>query len=154
LSDTVTLKVSKRKIYLAIALIIILAVVGVGGFLAYRMFTSPSLHIDSFTIQNEPNLGFYNNASSWGQTWLLSYKFTNGGGGAADSVKLVYAFYDSRGLIENYTKDYGAVNANIQVTDSATLWVFSTMNIVQPAWFKIFLYEGNTLTDQSSLPYD
>jgi hypothetical protein len=153
LSDTVTLKISKRKIYLAIGLIIILAVVGVGGFLAYRYFTSPSLHIDSFTTQNEPNLGFYFNTSSWGQTWLLSYKFTNSGGGAADSVMLVYAFYDSRGLVVNYTKDYGTVNANIQITDSAYMFINSYMQFVEPAWFKIFLYEGNTLSDQSSLPY-
>jgi hypothetical protein len=153
LSDTVTLKVSKRKIYLAIVLIVILVVVGVGGFLAYRYFTSPSLHIDSFSTENEPNLGWYDNASSWGQTWLLSYKFTNSGGGPANSVTLVYAFYDSRGLVENYTKVYGTVNANTQITDSADLWVFATMHFVEPAWFKIFLYEGSTLMDQSSLPY-
>jgi hypothetical protein len=154
MSDTVTLKVSKRKIYLAIALIVILAVCGIGGFLAYRYFTSPSLHIDSFTVESEPSLSVYNNASSWITTYSFNFKFSNTGGGAANSVTLVYAFYDSRGLVENYTKDYGKVASNIQITGSDTLLVSSYMHIVQPASFKVFLYEGNTLADQQSLPYD
>jgi hypothetical protein len=153
LSDTITLKVSKRKIYFAILLIVILAVVGVGGFLAYRYFTTPSLHIDSFTVKNEPNLGWYANASAWAQTWLLNWTFSNTGGGAANSVTLVYAFYNSRGCVENSTENYGTVVSNMQITGSVAIIVVSSMQITYPATFRIFLYQGNTLVDQATLAY-
>jgi hypothetical protein len=154
MSDTVTLKVSKRKIYLAIGLIIILTVCGIGGFLLYSFFTRPSLKITSFSTKNLSQYSYYVNASDWTNAYELDYKFANQGGGAANSVTLVYAFYDSRGLVVNYTKDYGTVDANTQVTDSATMFVTSYMNFVLPATFRIFLYEGNTLADQATLPYD
>jgi hypothetical protein len=154
LSDTVTLKVSKRKIYLAIGLIVIIVVVGFGGFLAYRYFTSPSLHIESFSTENEPQFSWYFNESDWGTDYSLNYKFSNQGWGTADSVTLVYAFYDSRGLVLNYKKDYGTVASNTQITGSASILINSYMQFTLPASFRIFLYQGNTLAGQSTLPYD
>lgn len=143
---------SKRKIYLAIVLIVILAVCGVGGFLAYRYFASPKLSIESFTVKNEPLLSWYHSASDWQIHNDLNYKFINQGG-AANSVKVVVALYDSRGLVVNYTKEYGKVGSNMEITDSNSISVFSSMNIVSPASFKVFLYEGDTLADEATLPY-
>ncbi len=153
MSDTITLKVSKRKIYLAISLIVILAVCGVGTFLVFRYFTSPKLHIDSFSVESDPLVHWYDNESSWGTNYILKYKFSNQGGGAADSVKVVAAFYDSRGLVVNYTKEYGKVASNMEITDSNQILVNSYMHFTLPATFKIFLYDGNSIVDEATLPY-
>lgn len=153
MSDTVTLKLSKRKIYLAIGLIIIIAVVGVGGFFAYRYFTSSSLSITSFSTVSVPQASYYHSASDWVTSYDLNYKFDNQGGGAANSVQVVVALYDANGKVVSYSKDYGTVNSGMEVTDSQMISVLSTMKLVSPSTFKIFLYEGNNLMDQATLPY-
>jgi hypothetical protein len=153
LSDVITLKVSKRKLYtIIIASIVILALIAGAGFI-YQYFTSPKLTVLSFKVVNRPELSYYKGARDWATYYELEYTFANEGWGTAHSVKVVGALYDSKGVVVKWTEDYGDVPPHVEITGSIPIVVHSSMNLIPPAYFKVLVYQGDVIVAEATLPY-
>jgi hypothetical protein len=160
MSDTVTLKRSKRKFGLIMALIFIIAGAIFVVVVLIPYFMSPNLRIWSFNVEKKPwgsEGSVYHNTTTWVLACELTYAFGNFGWGAAESVKVVGACYDSSGvMIESSedTKDFGTVSPGNDVTADSIILVSPQMyDYRPPTIFKISLYQGNTIVDEWTLPY-
>ena len=160
MSDAVTPKRNRRKMGLIMAFVFIIVGATFVVVVVIPYFMSPNLRIWSFNVEKKPwgsEGSVYHNATAWVLACELSYAFGNFGWGAAESVKVVSACYDSSGIMigsSEDTKDFGTVSPRMDVTESSIILVSPQMyDYRPPTTFRISLYQGNSIVDEWTLPY-